>query len=243
MYALTASTMSRARGEEERMRASDRAYDALREAILSGELAPGAPLGEVEQAQRLGVSRTPVREALSRLIADGLATARSPRVLVVTELSEARIRDVYELRQALETQAAAIAARRGNPAEFSALRERLAAAPALLEGGGDAGIEAYFELVDALDGAIDRSLGNAVFHDALASARLHSARIRRLSRHDPARLAAAAEEHLLVAEAIAEGDAELAAHATHVHLRRSLCSALERAAGSLRNHTAGQPHG
>lgn len=214
------------------MRASDRAYAALRDEILDGELAPGAPLAELEQAARLGVSRTPIREALSRLIADGLVTARSPRNLVVTELSEERIRNVYELRQALETDAAAIAARRGDLAAFAALRERLAEAPALLEGPDEeAGIAAYFAVVDELDAAIDDAGANPIFSDALASARLHSARIRRLAQHDPARLRDAAAEHLLVVDAILDRDPELAAHATHVHLHRSLRSALARAAG------------
>ena len=49
------------------VRASDRAYRALREDIVAGRLVPGTVLGEVEQSQRLGISRTPLREALSRL--------------------------------------------------------------------------------------------------------------------------------------------------------------------------------
>ena len=53
------------------MRASDRAYALLLEEIQGGALAPGAVLAEVEQATRLGVSRTPLREAISRLVADG----------------------------------------------------------------------------------------------------------------------------------------------------------------------------
>ena len=56
-----------------RMRASDRAYATLLDEIQSGILRPGAVLGEVEQAARLGVSRTPLREAIGRLRAEGLA--------------------------------------------------------------------------------------------------------------------------------------------------------------------------
>lgn len=206
------------------MRASDRAYAVLRDEIVDGTLAPGSPLAEVEQSTRLGVSRTPIREAFSRLLADGLVIARSPRVLVVAELSEDRIREVYELREALETHAAALAARRAaGSLEFLELRNRLDTTDP--EGRGDA----YFAVVDALDAAIDRAVANPIFSDALANARLHSARIRRLSQHDPARLRAAAEEHLLVVDAILAGDAALAAHATHIHLHRSLRSALERA--------------
>ena len=207
------------------MRASERAYAALREAILDGSLEPGTVLGEVEQSARLGVSRTPVREALQRLVADGLVIAQSPRVLAVSGLDTQRIRDLYELREALETRAASLAARRRDPRVFVALRNRFALVPGLID-AGPSGIEASFQLIGELDVAIDDAVDNPDFRQALASARLHSARIRRLSRHNPERLREAAAEHLLVIDAIVDGDAELAAHVTHVHLHRSLRNAL-----------------
>lgn len=207
------------------MRASERAYRELREEILDGVLAPGTALAEVEQAARLGVSRTPVREALARLEADGLATAASARVLQVSELSPASITALYELREALEEQAARLAATRRDPARFAELHERLAAAPQLL-GGGDEGLRTYYDTVDALDEEIDAATANPMLVAALRSARLHSVRVRRLARHNPDRLRAAASEHLLIVEAIIAGDASLAAHASHVHLHMSLRHAL-----------------
>ncbi|WP_139415510.1 GntR family transcriptional regulator [Agromyces laixinhei] len=207
------------------MRASERAYHALREEILDGVLAPGAVLAEVEQANRLGVSRTPVREALARLEADGLATAASARLLQVSELSPASISALYELREALEEQAARLAATRRDPARFAELHDRLAAAPTLLD-DGEAGLRSYYDAVDALDQEIDTATANPMLVAALRSARLHSARVRRLARHNPERLRAAASEHLLIVEAIIAGDASLAAHATHVHLHMSLRHAL-----------------
>ena len=209
------------------MRASDRSYATLRDEILDGILEPGAVLAEVEQSTRLGVSRTPIREAFSRLIADGLVTAQSPRVLVVSELDADRVRGLYELRIALECTAASLAARRRAPEVFAQLRGELLAAPALLDEGAE-GLARYFAIVDALDDAIEAAIDNAYLSTALASARLHSARVRRLAQHDPARMRQAAEEHLLVVDAILEGDAELAADATRIHLHRSLHSALQR---------------
>ena len=82
-------------------RASDRAYQTLRDEIVEWELRPGSVLGEVEQSTRLGVSRTPLREALTRLMADGLVSSQSGRGLVVTDLSLASIREIFEVRQAL----------------------------------------------------------------------------------------------------------------------------------------------
>src|SRR6478736_1484685 len=116
-------------------RASDRAYEVLREEILQWRLAPGTVLGEVEQSARLGVSRTPLREALSRLSADG--------------------RELFELREALETAAAALAAARRDPAVFASLAEEFDRAADLV---GRHDLAAYYDLVGRFDEAIDASL-------------------------------------------------------------------------------------
>ncbi|MCK8608552.1 GntR family transcriptional regulator [Agromyces sp. C10] len=206
------------------MRASDRAYRTLRSEILDGTVPPGSLLQEVEQSTRLGVSRTPVREALRQLAADGLVVA-SGRGTVVTAVSREDITALYELREALESRAAALAAKRAEEAPFRAIRDRLLDAPRLLS-EGESGLAEYFAIVDDLDAAIEQAAANRFLGAALRSVQLHSARIRRLSRHNPDRLLEAAREHLLIVDAILARDAELAAHATHVHLHRSLANAL-----------------
>ena len=110
------------------MRASDRAYRTLLDEIQSGRLAAGSVLGEVEQAARLGVSRTPLREALGRLAADGLVVQQSPRVTVVSDVDAGDIRELFELRRALEETAARLAAQRGDAAAFALLEHEFAAA-------------------------------------------------------------------------------------------------------------------
>lgn len=207
------------------MLASDRVYAVLREEILAGVLPPGTVLTEVEQGSRLDVSRTPVRGAFTRLLADGLIRSQSPRVLVVSEISAERVVQLYELREALETQAAALAAMRRDPERFEQIRTRLLHAHQLLE-LGEEGIADYFELVDALDRAIDEAAASEYLSVALESCRLHSSRVRRLSRHNPERLREAANEHLGVVDAILAKDPRLASHATHFHLHRSLTTAL-----------------
>ncbi|KZE92824.1 HTH-type transcriptional repressor RspR [Agromyces sp. NDB4Y10] len=206
------------------MRASDRAYRTLRSEILDGTVPPGSLLQEVEQSTRLGVSRTPVREALRQLAADGLVVA-SGRGTVVTAVSREDIAALYELREALESRAAGLAAKRAEEAPFRAIRDRLLDAPRLLS-EGESGLAEYFAIVDDLDAAIEQAAANRFLGAALRSVQLHSARIRRLSRHNPDRLLEAAREHLLIVDAILARDAELAAHATHVHLHRSLANAL-----------------
>ena len=100
------------------MRASDRAYDTLLDEIQSGHLAPGTVLGEVEQAMRLGVSRTPLREAIGRLAADGLVVQQSPRVTVVSDVDADDIRELFEARRALEETAARLAAAAGRSGDL-----------------------------------------------------------------------------------------------------------------------------
>jgi DNA-binding GntR family transcriptional regulator len=109
-----------------RMRASDRAYAALREDIIEWRLLPGTVLAEVEQSERLGVSRTPLREALSRLTAEGLTTAAGGRGVVVTDISLEDIDELFELRETLECKAAALAAERGRRCALRAAPEGVA---------------------------------------------------------------------------------------------------------------------
>ncbi|OFI38829.1 GntR family transcriptional regulator [Arthrobacter sp. SW1] len=203
------------------MRASDKAYASLREDIIEWRLAPGTVLGEVEQSARLGVSRTPVREALGRLTAEGLTTAAGGRGVVVTAISLEDIDELFELRETLEAKAAALAAVRGERRVFEQLHAELLEAPALLEAGDPARHE-YYALVGRLDDAIDTAISNSYLAQAMRSLRVHLVRVRRLAADDAARLGAAAAEHASIAEAIASGNPRLAEAATILHLHRSL---------------------
>ena len=76
-------------------------HGQLRSAILNGEYAPGTPLVEAELANRLGASRTPVREALQRLETEGLLERRGVRGIVVRELTEDDVTCIFEIRESL----------------------------------------------------------------------------------------------------------------------------------------------
>ena len=208
------------------MRASDRAYRTLLDEIQSGALPPGAVLGEVEQAARLGVSRTPLREAIGRLAAAGLVVQQSPRVTVVADLDVDDIRELFTLRRALEETAARLAADRARAdPRIAESFATLAAEIADAQPSEDA--DAYYAVIGRFDAALDASLSNDYLTAALRTVRTHLVRVRRLARDQPRRLAASVTEHRLIAQAIAAGDADLAAHATHVHLHSALQSALE----------------
>ncbi|MCJ1708268.1 GntR family transcriptional regulator [Microbacterium sp. VKM Ac-2923] len=202
------------------MRAGERAYATLLDEIQTGALPPGTVLGEVEQSTRLGVSRTPLREALRRLASDGLVVQASPRATVVAGIDADDIRDLFELRQALETQAARGAAQRGDRRAFEELAEQFAAVDL-------ADADAYYALISRFDAALDTAVDNAYLSSALRGVRTHLVRVRRMARFNPLRLSASAGEHGLIARAIGAGDPELAAHATHVHLHNALTTILE----------------
>ena len=216
------------------MRASDRAYRTLLDEIQSGRLAPGVVLGEVEQAARLGVSRTPLREALGRLAADGLVVQQSPRVTVVSDLDAGDIRELFEVRRALEETAARLAAARGDAATFATLADEFAGAPL----DGAAAADDYYRLIARFDDRPRRRPSPTTTSPRRCAASAPTscgcagshATIR-------GRLAASVAEHRLIASAIAARDADLAAHATHVHLHNALASILE----SLADLSEGAP--
>jgi DNA-binding GntR family transcriptional regulator len=201
------------------MRASDLAYESLRDDILNWRIAPGTALSETELALRLGVSRTPLRAALARLALEGLVDTSRGRTGVVPDVSVESIAQQFEVREALELQAARLAARRRDPEVFGELAESFAHATDTLASGGTA---AYYAVVARFDEAMDDAVGNPAMRAALAGVRVHLVRARRLAQDNPERLLQAAAEHRLICEAVRDGDAELAASATAVHLRGSL---------------------
>ncbi len=221
------------------MRASDVVYRTLREQIISGELAPGAVLGEVEQATRLGVSRTPLREGLRRLEAEGLTVAGKGRTLMVSDLSADDVTHLFELREPLECQAARLAAQRRRPARFIELAQRFGVAPDEISATAP-DRAAYYARVAELDEAIDEAMSSPHLLRALGALRSHVARARRLSSEDTRRLVQAAHEHRLIAQAVADGDATLAAQAVAVHLHASLATILT--ALTERNRGTTVPH-
>ncbi|MDN5599764.1 MAG: GntR family transcriptional regulator [Brachybacterium sp.] len=210
------------------MRASDRAHSTLRQEIVDGLLEPGTVLGEVEQSARLGISRTPLREALARLVADGLAETSRGRGMVVTAVSLDEAPRLFDLRIALETLAARRAAERATDPEdgpalrarFDALADRFERATTQLAAGTDPG--SYYALTAELDTELDAACDNPYLAESLRGLRLHLGRLRRLARNSPGRLSDSASEHGAIARAVSLGDAELAAATTTVHLHQAL---------------------
>jgi DNA-binding GntR family transcriptional regulator len=138
--------------------AVEKAYGALLGRIQRGELASGAFLVETELARALGVSRTPIREAIRRLAADGLVLTEGRRRATVREFSEDQVEELYEIRARLESYAAARAATRLDDAALASLRELASAMEACVAAGNDAATARFADLNDRfhqqiLDGA------------------------------------------------------------------------------------------
>ncbi|NVO14394.1 MAG: GntR family transcriptional regulator [Rhodoplanes sp.] len=120
-------------------RGQDRAYETLRQRLVGGHYQPGTQLREEPLAREFGLSRTPVRAALKRLVEDGLATADAGQGIHVAEWSEHDIEETFQLRMLLEPHAARLAAERGGDALLESLRaSNRQIASALAKGGADA---------------------------------------------------------------------------------------------------------
>ncbi|MBQ7432187.1 MAG: GntR family transcriptional regulator [Lachnospiraceae bacterium] len=112
---------------EEYLPLRDVVFKTLRQGILKGELAPGERLLEVQLAERLGVSRTPVREAIHKLAQEGLVVLIPRKGAEVASISEKSLRDVLEVRMALETLAVRLACERMTEEELLELKQRMQA--------------------------------------------------------------------------------------------------------------------
>ena len=131
-------------------RASALAYDTMRQWILDGEAQPGQRLIEEDLAQRVGVSRTSIREGLRRLAADGLVRTEAGRGSFVLDLSTGEVDEIFQLRAMLEGHAVSLAAVHGQPADWEELSSIASAIDALLTEPGLEG-RALFSRFQALN--------------------------------------------------------------------------------------------
>ena len=128
---------------------ADQAYLRLREEIIGVELAPGTVLREDELTQRVGVGRTPIREAVQRLHRDGFVTVIPRRGTLVSEINITDLAAIYEVRARLESWAARLAAERAGAQDHAEAQQLLRELKALSESGG-------YEALLALDRRIHR---------------------------------------------------------------------------------------
>jgi DNA-binding GntR family transcriptional regulator len=206
-------------------------HDQLLGRILRRELEPGERISPPEVAAALGVSITPVRDAVNQMAAEGLVTVTPRRGTVVSPVSIRDIEELYEIRLMIEPDAAERAASRATPEEIAAvqeLAERLESGPA----GGASGVddlETYLQEIatDAeLHAAVVRAAHNQRLDTLYSGLRTHVLIARavfpRLYRGQPHRRG----EHQRVVDAIAAHDGRAAGEAMEAHLRQALADTL-----------------
>jgi DNA-binding GntR family transcriptional regulator len=189
------------------------AYERLRAQIVDRSLAPGALLSEPELAEQLGVSRTPVREALRTLTAEGLAVKLSSNRTIVAPVSIEELGQVYDVRARLEGLIAADAARRVTPADEQYLRRQVS----LMERLRDDYAEVVRIGADFHD-HLQAMSGNELAGNLLHIVRGHVDRYRALTTQEPGRSGTAVDEHRHVCEAVLSGDPERAERAMREHI-------------------------
>jgi DNA-binding GntR family transcriptional regulator len=157
--------MSLAVGSEAAVRNGDRVYDDLRQRILSLELVPGSVFDEARIVGELGISRTPVREAVIRLVSEGLLR-RDGRQIRVSSFEVSQLRPFFEANRLLSRTLHRLAAIRRTPAQLERIRAEMLAFEESLASGGDAIMnEANYRFHKEIAEAADSSFLERTYSD------------------------------------------------------------------------------
>lgn len=193
---------------------TDMAYWQVRQEILDGTLPPGTSLDQEALATRLGLSTTPVREALRRLESERLVVGRAHRDTFVAELSHDLLEDTYAVRLKLDPLAVSMAAKSAKPEQLEAITELAKITPS--EDPAE-----QLQHNRALHRAIYSACGNEVLIEILEQLWDRSDRYRLLTiraEGDPAKVR---DEHVEIADALAARNGKLAAKLMTAHLNNS----------------------
>lgn len=198
--------------------ASDRAYRMLRDRIFSGEFPAGARLRERQLCAELEVSRTPVREALRRLEAEGLVQIEPRRGGVVRGIDVDEAAEIFALGTVIESFAARTAAEKATPAALEELRGLLAEMTEVLGDGGEACRPRYMKLDNAFHRCIAEMCQSRRLVAALRQVVGVPALTRVIRRYSADQLRQSYEQHCSLVDAIAAGDADLAESVMRAHI-------------------------
>lgn len=197
------------------VRLSEQVYESLVEMIVRGQLQPGQPVSEVELARTLSVSRTPIHEAVKQLVKDGLIVQAANRRPVVISFGPDDVRDVYEMRRILESEAAAKAADRIDRPTLDRLDSSLTAfRKSKLN---TSSIAQWVKLDDEFHSAIANAAGSPRLAADIDRYRLMN-RVFNRSHTDATVLKQAAEEHARILEGLKNRSADDARKAMRNHL-------------------------
>lgn len=193
----------------------DVVFNTLRQAILRGELQPGERLLEIPLANKLGVSRTPIREAMRKLELEGLVVMVPRKGAVVAEITEKSLRDVLEVRKALEALAVKLACEKIKDEEIEELKVAAKEFEETLKGGD---VTEYAEADVKFHDIIYRTTDNQRLIQLLYNLReqMYRYRVEYLKREDSHEILLA--EHERIIGAIEKRDEEAAVEAIYDHM-------------------------
>lgn len=201
-------------------------YETLREAIRSGVLTSGERLMEIQVAEELGVSRTPVREAIRRLEAEGLVVMIPRRGTYVSDMSLRDISDVFEIREALEVLAVSLAAERITDMEMEDLERMMVEFDEVVNKNN---VDGLVELDIRFHTKLYEASRNVRLIAILNNLREQTTRFRMTSMSVPGRMQDTLDEHRAIIEALGRRDPEEASKVTQYHLARAETIFLESA--------------
>ena len=191
-------------------------YDALRASIISLQRTPGQRLSEAELARDLGVSRTPVREAIIQLRADGLVEVTPQLGSFVSKISLRNVGEAQFAREALECAAVRVAAERIDDEAAARLRKNISLQREAQTSGD---LEEFYRLDEAFHRELVATSGYPGISELLDRSRAHLNRVRRLSLPVPDVIEELIDQHSVVLEGLEHGDADRAEAALRHHLR------------------------
>jgi DNA-binding GntR family transcriptional regulator/NAD(P)-dependent dehydrogenase (short-subunit alcohol dehydrogenase family) len=191
-------------------------YDTLRASIISLERTPGQRLSEAELARDLGVSRTPVREAIIQLRTDGLVEVTPQLGSFVSKISLSNVREAQFAREALECAAVRAAAQRLDAATAERLRQNIASQRAA-QASSD--LEQFYRLDEAFHRELVAASGYPGISELLDRSRAHLNRVRRLSLPVPDVIGELIDQHSAVLQALERNDVDQAEASLRHHLR------------------------
>lgn len=195
----------------------------LMDDIAAGALRPGERLDEVTLTRRFGVSRTPVREALSRLVAQGVLVPGEKRGVRVAEYSRTELAQIFETMQEIEATCARMAAQRLTLLS----RSEIEAAQARCQAAAQAGdLPGYLRANEAFHAAIYRATGNPYMAQLAADFRRRTGPFRAKKFATPADLVASAHSHEDLMASIFSADSKLASDGMRAHMTASFLQTL-----------------
>lgn len=197
-------------------------FETLRDAIITGQLKPGERLMEVQLAEELGVSRTPVREAIRKLELEGLVVMVPRKGAYVADISTKDVAEVFEIRAALESLAAGLAAERITQEELEELHRILET-----ESTENLDLETLIEVDTAFHEVIYKASRNERLVQIISNLREQIQRFRSITLAKPGRMKDALKEHKQIVEAISQGDVALARQLAQQHIEIAESNMLE----------------